>query len=261
MLDEQVKPDQAPEQEAAPDVKDTTPEKPEGDKAPETPAAQDEEFDTIVWNKSEVKIPKSERTTYLQKGYNYDKVQKQRDELKGTLDYAAKVAGYTSTEEYLKAVEQHRVAQEAQEKGYSPEVYGEIKALKAETDQYRLERKLNQQSEALKTAPHFEENKATIMQMAKDIGDAEAAYSWFLKENYPKLVAKQIEDAKKEAVENYKRQSSKGGVLPTDGAPSDSDDVGSYGLTAAEIAHGKKRVADGTYKSLKEFAEFHKGKR
>lgn len=261
MFDEQDKPVQAPDSDVAGDAKDTTPEAPEGDKVPQAPAAQEEEFDSIVYNKETVKIPKSERTTYLQKGYNYDKVQKQRDEMKATLDYTAKMAGYTSTEEYLKAVERHRIEQEAQEKGYSPEVYGEIKALKAETDQYRQERKLNQQREALKDLPHFKDNEKAIMDVAKTIGDVEAAYSWFIKENYSKLVAKDIEDARKQAVEDYKRQASKGGVLPNDGAPSGADDTGSYGLTAAEIEYGKKRVASGLYKSLKEFAEYHKGKR
>jgi len=41
--------------------------------APEV-TTPEEEFDTIVYDKQEVKIPVKERQTYLQKGYNYDRM-------------------------------------------------------------------------------------------------------------------------------------------------------------------------------------------
>lgn len=44
------------------------------DNPEDKPAEGEEEFDEITYNQQTVKIPKSERQTLLQKGYNYDKV-------------------------------------------------------------------------------------------------------------------------------------------------------------------------------------------
>ena len=50
---------------------------------PVTPTA--EEFDEILYNHEQVKIPVSERQTYLQKGYHFDKVKAEADQLKSEL--------------------------------------------------------------------------------------------------------------------------------------------------------------------------------
>lgn len=60
-----------------------------------------EEFDEIVHNKQKVKIPVSERKTYLQKGYNYDHVKEESDTAKQTLARVAKMEGFDKTEDYL----------------------------------------------------------------------------------------------------------------------------------------------------------------
>lgn len=59
------------------------------------------EYDEIVYNKEKVKIPVTERQTYLQKGYNYDKVKTAADNANAALLKAAKIEGFNTIEEYL----------------------------------------------------------------------------------------------------------------------------------------------------------------
>lgn len=66
-------------EEGTPDQTDNTTG---SDNQPETEI----EYDTIDYNKEEVKIPVSERKTYLQKGYNYDKVYEDREATKAELE-------------------------------------------------------------------------------------------------------------------------------------------------------------------------------
>lgn len=89
-----------------------------------------EEYDVIKYNSEEVKIPVSERQTYLQKGYNYDKVNQRVQELEGhskNLERTAKFNGFDSTEQYLEALdkaEQDRnIQEEAAKAGMDEEQY------------------------------------------------------------------------------------------------------------------------------------------
>jgi hypothetical protein len=72
-----------------------------------------EEFDIITYNKEEVKIPVSERQSYLQKGYNYDKINTKYEELKSDprlafIDELANNYGFNSTDEYMQAVREQQ---------------------------------------------------------------------------------------------------------------------------------------------------------
>lgn len=223
----------------------------------ETPATQEEEYDEIIYNKEAVKIPVSERKIYLQKGYNYDKVVSQRDQYKNLIEYVAKLNNYSSVDEFEKALNEEKVKREAAEKGMNPEVYTKLQEMEKELKQTKLERTLNQQREALKNKPFYKENEQEILAIGKTIGDLDAAYAWYVSNNVDKLTAKQLEDAKKQAIEDFKRQSSKG-VLSTDDGVVDEKNLD---LTQEELAHGKRRVADGTFKDLREFADFLRGKK
>ena len=65
----------------------------------------DEEYDEIDYNKEKVKIPATERKTYLQKGYNYDKVKARADASETALKRAAELAGHASVETFLADLE------------------------------------------------------------------------------------------------------------------------------------------------------------
>ena len=104
--------------EAKPEVKpkDTEPKdepKPEV-KPDEKPEEKEPEFDEIVYNKEKVKIPVTERQTYLQKGYNYDKVKEKADKAQATLLKIAKLEGFDSIEDYEREIDNKAKAQLAE---------------------------------------------------------------------------------------------------------------------------------------------------
>ena len=229
------------EEEAQDQTSEETPDKP----------VDEEEFDEILYNKQLVRVPKSQRKDLLQKGYNYDKVKTQRDQLDAALKHAAQLAGYADTDSYLTALEQDRLKTAAEEKGMPVEVYTKLQQMESELSQSRSERLLNQQREALLDKPHFKEHEAEIVAIGKQIGDLDAAYAYYLKENYAKLT----EEVRKQAVEDFKRQASKGGVQNSDDAPAATGDIP---LTAAERAHAERQVARGHFKDVQEWARWHK---
>jgi predicted nucleic acid-binding protein len=115
-----------------------------------------EEFDIIKYNKEEVKIPASERQTYLQKGYNYDKVQQQLEQAKqqaAYLDRIAKRQGFENPQDFITAFEemenQRRIEEEAQRLGMDAEVFKEyLEPMRSELERLKQEREEIQKAES-----------------------------------------------------------------------------------------------------------------
>lgn len=114
-----------------------------------------QDFDVIRYNKQEVKIPVSERQTYLQKGYNYDKLQSQYQEAQKQAQYLDRLAtmqGFNNTGEFLTALEQYeqeqRIQQEAQKLGVDDHVIRDhLYPLKNELEQIKRQNELFQRQE------------------------------------------------------------------------------------------------------------------
>lgn len=114
-----------------------------------------EEFDIIKYNKEEIKIPVSERQTYLQKGYNYDKVQSQLEQTKRQAEYVERIAriqGYENPQDFISAFEemenQRRIEQEAEKIGVDTEVFKEyLEPMRQELDTLKKERERFEQME------------------------------------------------------------------------------------------------------------------
>jgi hypothetical protein len=159
------------------------------------PVTTQEEYDTIKYNKEEIKIPVSERQTYLQKGYNYDKVNERATHLEAQVKYMekqAKIYGYETVEEYTKALDEHERQQEIQkeaEKYGVPEdfIRGELKPLKDELEQLKheraqltereRERQIQSELEKVKSAnPDFDQYFDTIADLFKQGYSLEHAY-------------------------------------------------------------------------------------
>lgn len=90
---------------------------------------QEPEFDEILYNKEKVKIPVAERQTYLQKGYNYDKVKADADNAKAALKRIAQAEGFKSVDEYLAELdsrEKAKLAEQIEEAVGDPEKINEI---------------------------------------------------------------------------------------------------------------------------------------
>lgn len=113
------------------------------------PEEAQEEYDEIVYNKEPVKIPVSERQTYLQKGYNYDKVKSELEETKQQaqyLDRVAKFYGFDSHDEFIKSFEEaeqnKRIEAEAAKLGVPEEVIREhLQPLNQKLQSYESELK------------------------------------------------------------------------------------------------------------------------
>ena len=117
----------------------------------ETPS--EEEFDTITYNKEEVKIPVSERKTYLQKGYNYDKLNSKYDETSSKLkeydEWVRSNFEFKDFAEYQNAYEKQLLEQKKQEyldKGYEEKDVDlilsqskEMRELQAKLEKYEFE--------------------------------------------------------------------------------------------------------------------------
>lgn len=122
---------------------------------PTEPSEPQEEFDVIKYNKEEVKIPVSERQTYLQKGYNYDKVSQQLEQAKqqtAYLERMARLSGYNNVEDFTAAIEQaeeqQRILQASQQMGIDENTYRQyfqpvdqrLRAYESELESLRLDR-------------------------------------------------------------------------------------------------------------------------
>lgn len=130
-------------------------EEPVNTESVETPATIQEEYDTIKYNHEEVKIPVSERTTYLQKGYHFDEVNTKYEEAKtqnAYLERQAKISGYDNVTDYMTALDdyehQQEIAKEAEKYGVPEDfIRGELKPLKDKIQQYEQQIEQNSAKE------------------------------------------------------------------------------------------------------------------
>jgi len=128
----------------------------EGEGEPIADTTPQEDYDIIRYNKEEVKIPVSERQTYLQKGYNYDKVQQQLEQAKqqaAYLDRIAKRQGFENPQDFITAFEemenQRRMEEEAQRLGMDAEVFKEyLEPMRSELERLKQEREEIQKAES-----------------------------------------------------------------------------------------------------------------
>ena len=83
-----------------------------------SPDTSEEEYDIVKYNKEEVKVPKSERQTLLQKGLNYDKVYDKTKALEAQLKARDEWVAETYKDQGIKTWEefQDALAEQAREK-------------------------------------------------------------------------------------------------------------------------------------------------
>ncbi|MDD5511966.1 MAG: hypothetical protein PHI12_14355 [Dehalococcoidales bacterium] len=234
----------------------------------ETPAEKTEEYDEIIFNRQPVKIPKSERQTYLQKGYHYDTVRQERDRVLA----AIKALGYDSVEAFDEAVRRQKAEQEAYDKGEDPETY--YQRQQQEERNKKLESKLTffEQKERLSEL-HPRYNEAFYNQHRKEIeglaqemtgGNLVHAYSMVLLDKLDDYIrlstaasTQKASEIAEKAVKDFQRQS-KRGTEPSDGAPVNEERLD---LNDEELEWARRRVNQGHYKSIKEAWSWLRGKK
>jgi hypothetical protein len=200
----------------------------------------DDEFDEIVYNKETVKIPKAERQTYLQKGYNYDKVKARADQSETALQRAARVTGYDTVEGYLEAVEQAELQAEAEKYQQAAQDPQKLKELFDSTlnnhpaikkaQEIEFENNLIKQKESLKNERFFSILEPEINAVVKQTGvDARTAYIYLRGEKFDELLTQEAGTAKKAAIADIQDKAKRGvGSISSDGGGNDieiTDDI------------------------------------
>ena len=143
------------EQEASPVTEEVAGDVGGNDEASADTTLQ-EAFDVIRYNKEEIKIPVSERQTYLQKGYNYDKVQQQLEQAKQQAAYLERIAkrqGFENPSDFISAFEemekQRKMEEEAEKLGVDTEVFKQyMEPMRSELEQLKHERESFQKAES-----------------------------------------------------------------------------------------------------------------
>lgn len=166
-------------------------EKPDAKKDPDTKEPEgkkEDEYDEIVHLGKKVKIPTSERISYLQMGYDYKHLKGENETLKGEheksksiLQRIANLEGFKTTEEYVAELdkrEKTKLAEQIEEAAGDPKAIDEImnnhpKVKKAEEKEKDLEVKERKQEherkiEALKKEELFTELEPELKRLLND---------------------------------------------------------------------------------------------
>lgn len=159
----------------------------------ETPS--EEEYDTIKYNKQDVKVPVSERQSYLQKGYHYDTVRTERDRVLA----ATKMLGYKSIEEFEQGVRQ-KVKEET---GRDPLEIDE--AVKNHPTVKAAEKK------ALESKPYFKDLEAEIDEFVEVNPEwsYEQAYTYYRGLKLDELLKTELDMKEKRTVANIQDRGKK----------------------------------------------------
>ncbi|MED1948990.1 hypothetical protein [Brevibacillus centrosporus] len=221
---------------------------------------QEEEFDVIRYNKEEVKIPKSERQTYLQKGYNYDKVQSQLEQTKqqaAYLERMARMSGYDNIEAFTQAIEaaeeQQRIQQQSQKMGIDENTYrqyfqpvdqrlrqyeGELQGLRLERAKTQVERQINELNQRY---PDFSTYQEQTFQLALQQGlDLETAYKVA---SYEEKISNLKRETEQEVLAKVTGRDSKQ-VLPSGDKPSNNK-INPANMSFKDIEEISRRVRAG----------------
>lgn len=230
-----------------------------------TPAAQPApEFDDIVYNGETIKLPVSERKTFLQKGYNYDKVKTKADTYESALQKAARITGYESVDAYLEAVENAEKEAEAkqyQQAGADPKAIEKLlndHPVIKQTQDYFNKARIAEEKAALKDKKFFKELEPDIDKVlaSNPTLSPKFVYEYVRGQKLEELMSGELTKAQQKGAEDFVNQSKRG----TESSDTPAVDEKTLDFTADEKAWADRRVKQGTYKNLKEAHDYLRGK-
>jgi hypothetical protein len=249
-----------PEQKAEQPDKKPEEVKPEDKKPESTPeqTAKEIEYDEIVYNKEKVKIPVSERQTYLQKGYNYDKVKATADNANAQLQRIAKAEGYKSVDEYLAELdsrEKVQLAEKITEAAGDPEKIDEIVKNHPEVVKTKEERRileLNKAKDELRKDRFYKELETEFEDLLSRNPSAEPALvykvlvgDYMMSGRFTELLTKEKASAEKKVTADMHDKERR--TVPIGGDTNEGKDVvqptefskklaGIFGVSASKVA-------------------------
>lgn len=240
------------------------------DSADEPDETQDEdEYDEIVYNKETVKVPKSERKTLLQKGYNYDKVHGRLTEQEQKLARLRELTGMdidAALQNLEQQISSQQVEQYANEYGLPAEdAQREIERdrrlqrLEQETRQVKRLSTLNQEKEPLKTKVYFKELEPEIDRLITDsIGrgvdvSVEAAYHYLRGQKLEELMGQTKSKTEKQTLANIQDRMNRGvsrGLVESESRNADATTDIDRGMAEA-FGNDPKKIAAYVKKQIK----------
>jgi hypothetical protein len=227
---------------------------------------QEEEFDEIDYNKEKVKIPKSERKTYLQKGYNYDKVHSKLTETESMMTELESITGMNRAE-VIKYLKDQKESQEIEKYAYENNVSEEqarhevekekrIKSIENELYMTKRQTQVQEQKASLKDKPFFSELEKDIDDIiSKDPKiDVTVAYNYLRGEKLEELLAKSSKKAEKRTIANIQDRAKRGVVKGSEGQGDNTAGMTEKGKKFASfLGLDVKEVAKHVAKRRKEF--------
>lgn len=227
----------------------------------------DQEFDEITYNKETVKIPKSERQTYLQKGYNYDKVHGKLTDHEKKLAKFQELAG-VDIDQALTQLEQRKLQEEAKQyaetNGLTEEEAADrlkdkqrLQALETELKSTKRLTTLEKEKEPFKEKLYFKELEPEIDQLIAENAQkgidisVEATYFYLRGQKLEELMSKETEKTVKSTVANIHDRARRG-VVTQDSSHGDDLDTSEVDVEMAKaFGTDPKKIASYVKKQTK----------
>ena len=225
---------------------------------PEEPST-DEEFDEITYNKELVKIPVSERETYLQKGYNYDKQHNQLTEYQTKVKELESLVGYSLDDAILvlkQDKEQNKITSYAEKNNLTEEEAAIELKREAKEKELDFKEKAIEHKESVQAKKKELSNEIYFKELENDIDtiiadnykkgnliDVETAYKYLLGEKAKELLIENKKQAAKQTLadvqDRAKRTVQKDSATETSTATLSKEAI----LMAREMGVSPKRLA------------------
>lgn len=171
-----------------------------------------EEFDEILYNKEKVKIPVSERQTYLQKGYNYDKVHGKLTQTEMQIANFEQLTGL-KFDDAIKDIMEQKMKTEVEaivdrdgvtEEEAKKQILREQKAKETQDKAEKIlrEAEISQEKTELRDKQYFKELESEIDELVKSTPGlkVDTAYRYLLGQNFEKLTAEQKSRTQKSTI-------------------------------------------------------------
>jgi hypothetical protein len=249
-------------EEETEDEEETDTEDDETEAKPAKEEKSEEEFDEITYNKEKIKIPVKDRQTYLQKGYNYDKIHGRLTETESRIAEFERLTGLKfddaikdivqqkSQADIEKIMDRDGVSEEDAKRQYMREQ--KIKEDTAKAEAILREAEISKEKAELKDKQYFKELESEIDELVKSTPGlkVDTAYRYLLGQNFEKLAQEEkskqqkrtIADIADRSKRSVNTKASEGAAPETELTPGQISMAKAMGLSLSEVAKTVRKM-------------------
>jgi hypothetical protein len=250
------------DEEETEDEEETDTEDDETEAKPAKEEKSEEEFDEITYNKEKIKIPVKDRQTYLQKGYNYDKIHGRLTETESRIAEFERLTGLKfddaikdivqqkSQADIEKIMDRDGVSEEDAKRQYMREQ--KIKEDTAKAEAILREAEISKEKAELKDKQYFKELESEIDELVKSTPGlkVDTAYRYLLGQNFEKLAQEEkskqqkrtIADIADRSKRSVNTKASEGAAPETELTPGQISMAKAMGLSLSEVAKTVRKM-------------------